>query len=140
MGRPKQFRELILADLKLIKFSNLSTLAIQNEFLKIPRSNVYVYQHKEYVQACTVKLSDIGRASKEIMETHIPVLSCGNEASHDDDLLPFFYSNRDLSQVYQILSINSDEPRKSKLTSYISSINYVETTKDYHIDDDKRFL
>ena len=87
-----------------------------------------------------MKLSDIGRASKEIMETHVPVLSCGNEASHDDDLLPFFYSNHDLSQVYQILSINSDESRKSKLTSYISSINYVETTKDYRTDDDKRFF
>ena len=131
---------MILADLHSIKFSNLSSSAIQNEFLKIPGSNVYVYQHREYMQANHVKLSNIERACGEIQEAHIPVLYCdASTPSHDDDLLPFFYSNRELNQVYQIFSDNSDEPRKSVLTSCIENISHVEATGDYRTKDDERY-
>lgn len=136
----QEFRHLILADLQLIKFSNLSTLAVQNEFVRIPKLNVYVYQHREYMQAGHVKLSYIERACrKDIRETHIPVFYCNNEDVSHDDLLPFFFSNPDLTHVYPEPAKCSDQPRKSMLNSCISCTDYVESSGDYQSSNDKRF-
>ena len=88
----KNFRDEILSDLQNIKFSKLSSSAIQNEFIRIPGSPLYVYQHKEHMQVSNIKFNWFGRAcSKEVSETCKPVFSCmGDDESHDDDLLPFF--------------------------------------------------
>ena len=87
----KDFREEILTDLQHIKFAKVSNSAIQNEFSKIPGSNVYVYRHKEYMAASKVELTNFERAcAGEVIEVHKPVFLCKkNEESHDDDLLPF---------------------------------------------------
>ena len=58
------------------------------------------------MQTAHMKLSYIERVcGKEIRETHIPVFDCNNEdVLHDDDLLPFFFSNPELTRVYPILA------------------------------------
>lgn len=124
----KDFREEILADLQLIKFSRLSVSAVQNEFVRIPGSNVYIYQHKEYMQASSVEFKNIERAcAKEIIEVHKPVFLCKrNEESHDDDLLPFFHSNPELTDIYTIISNNSDdEQRKAVIKNFLNCVAYV---------------
>ena len=55
----KGSKEEILIHLQHIKFSKLSASVIQNEFSKIPGSNVYVYQHKEFMAASNIEFTNI---------------------------------------------------------------------------------
>ena len=56
------FREAIVTDLQRLKLSGLLSLVKQNEFIRIPNSNDYVYLHTEYMQVSDVKFSNISRA------------------------------------------------------------------------------
>jgi len=72
--------------------------------MKIPGSNVYVYQHKDHVQASEVELASFGQVrEEEIAETVKPVFNCGEEHGHDDDLLPFYHSNTELYKIMRSL-------------------------------------
>ena len=107
----REFRDEILSDLQTIKFSKLSGSAVQNEFIKIPGSHVYVYQYKEHRQANTIEFTNFGRAyEKEVLEVHKVVLHCkGGDESHDDDLLPFFHSNPELINIYKTIANNTND-------------------------------
>ena len=138
----REFRENILKDLHTIKFSKLSGSAVQNEFIRIPGSYVYVYQHKDHEQASGVEFANFGRAcGKDVNEECQAVFHCnGDDESHDDDLLPFFYSNPVLTDIYEkIASSTNDVHRKAKVDNYLNNINYVESNREFRGDDDRRF-
>jgi len=54
------FQADIISNLQKIKFRKILTTATQNEFVRIPESNVYVYQHKDNVAASGVELESFG--------------------------------------------------------------------------------
>ena len=139
----EQFRADILRDLQKIKFSKFSGTAVQNEFARLPGSNVYIYQHKEYMQASSVELQSFGRAcEEEISEACVPVFQCNNpDSGHDDDLLPFFHSNPELSEIYKIISNSNNEPqqRKVAVARYLDCVTFVETNREVRDVNDRRF-
>ena len=137
----REFRDEILSDLQAIKFSKLSGSAIQNEFIRIPGSHMYVYKHKEHKQANTIEFANFERAcEKEVLEVHKVVFHCkGGDESHDD-LLPFFHSNPELTNIYKtITDSTNDAHRKAKIEKYLSNIEYVELNRECRDDDDRRF-
>lgn len=141
----EQFREEILRDLIHIKFSKLSSTAVQNEFVRIPSSNIFIYQHKEYMQAHNVEIQNFVRACQdEITEESVPVFQCSvEESGHDDDLLPFFHSNPQLCEIYRFIGSRNEEPpqRKATIKRYLDCVTYMETNMGEFIDvnDNKRF-
>jgi len=128
----KNFRDEVLSDLQSIKFSKLSKSAIQNEFIRIPGSPLYIYQHKEHIQASNVEFWSFGKAcSKEVSEMHKPVFWFKRDDESHDDLLPFFYSNPELTDIYKVISKNSnDVKRKTKIEKYLSDVTYVELHRE----------
>ena len=133
-----------MSDIQHTKFSNLTKAATQNEFVQISNSYVYVYLHKEYMQANDVTFTNIQRACKKnIIETRKYVYHCQegeNSEGHDDDLLPFFYSNTELAEHYRmIISSTSDVQRRTKIQKYLDCVTYVESYGECRDDDDERF-
>ena len=108
--------------------------------MKIPGSNVYVYQHKDHVQASGVELASFGQVcEEEIAETVKPVIDCGEERGHDDDLQPFCHSNSELLEIYKIMSSDEEPPkRKARVLIYLNSVNLVEAGGDLRCNDDRR--
>ena len=67
------------------------------------------------MQASRVELQSFGRVCEEkITEVCVPVFQCNNreEFAHDDDLLRFFHSNPELSEIYKIISNSNNEPQQ----------------------------
>ena len=138
----REFRENILEDLHTIEFSKLSGSTVQNKFIRILDSRVYIYQHKDHEQANGIEFANFARAcGKEVTEVCQVVFRCkGGDESHDDDLLPFFYSNPQLTDIYKMIARSTnDVHRKAKIDNYLSSIDYVESSREFRGDDDQRF-
>ena len=138
----EQFRADILRDLQKIKFSRFSSTATQNEFARLPGSNVYIYQHKEYTRASSVELQSFGRACEEEMtEVCVPVFHCNDRESGHDDLLPFFHSNPELSEIFKIINSSDNEPeqRKVSIARYLNCVAFVETNGEFRDPNDRRF-
>ena len=136
------FQADIISNLQKIKFRKILTTATQNEFVRIPESNVYVYQHKDNVAASGVELESFGRiCEKGIGEKATAVFRCDSEeCGHDDDLLPFFHSNPELLTIYPLISNNVEEPqpRKDKIQRYLNCISFVEDRSDLGCSSDQR--
>ena len=99
----KTYKNAIAKDLQRLKLSGLLTTAGQNHFIRMPKSSVYVYVHKEYIKASDVQFTSIARATREdITETYEGIESCDKEEDdHDEDLLTFFHSNPELIAYYK---------------------------------------
>ena len=62
------------------------------------------------------------------------------EKYRDDDLLPFFNSNPELSEIYEAIGNTSDdELRKEAARKYLDCVTYVESCGEYRDDDDRKF-
>lgn len=117
----------------LIKFSNLTCFAIQNKTIRIPGSYMFVYQYKGYVQVSKVDFSNIARACKcEVSERREAIFQCHGGEGHDNDLLPFFYCNPQLTLYYRVVNGNntSTEQRRANLQKFTDCIVYVESSGD----------
>ena len=96
-----------------------------------------------YVGASSVELQSFGRTCKqEMTEVCVLVFHCNNrESSHDDDLLPFFHSNPELSEIFKIISNNDNEPEQRKkiaVARYLSCITFMETNREFRGPNDRR--
>jgi len=50
------------------------------------------------------------------MEIYKPMFLCKNEESHDDDLLPFYHSNSELKEIYNLICDSSEEKDDYQVT------------------------
>lgn len=136
----KEFRERILEDLQRLKFCGINGSVVQNEFVRIAKSGVYVYKHKHYTQACSVDFTSIARACKnQVTETYEAVGSCEKGEQHDDDLMPFFLSNPELIFFYESI-LSSGGTRKVKAEECLQCLHYIDINKDYRNESDERFF
>ena len=67
--------------------------------------------------ASNVELTNFQRACVgEMVEVHKPVFLCKkNEESHNDDLLPFYHSNPELIDIYNLICDDSEDQERHKV-------------------------
>lgn len=137
----KSYREAIGVDLQRLKLSGLITTTTQNEFIRMQKSNVFVYSHIQYVPASDVTFTNIVRASKqEVTEVCEGVWKCEEGNSHDEDLLPFLLSNPELRIYYKDAITRETPSGQMRVQKYLDSLEYVERMGCYRDGEDKRYF